>query len=226
MNMVFVSYSHEDENAVTRLRDELRESGLQVWDAGGRLAPGEDTLKIFENIGNSRYFVLILSEASGRSEWVRKETDCALNRQIKYGKPTLIPVQIDFADLPIDMSTAISNLRMVDLRSHNYSRGLEELRACLAGVEGIPKSRPVRFRAFIESLMILDNEVWMKVDTLSTLGVEVYRRNRAEEKDDEIREFWQAQRGDWRRELQGILNSAKLQPTEVSRIMAEWDALR
>lgn len=71
---VFLSYSDADRDFARQLASQLSKRGLQVWDPGDQLFPGDNwPLKIGEALQESRAMVVLLSPDSMKSEWVRSE---------------------------------------------------------------------------------------------------------------------------------------------------------
>lgn len=94
----FISYSHKDEAFAERLHGRLRDAKLRVWYAPEEMKGGQ---KIHEQIETAiRMYdklLLVLSEASLQSEWVKTEIRNARRQEKKTGKQKLFPVRlVDF----------------------------------------------------------------------------------------------------------------------------------
>ena len=94
----FISYSHKDEEFVKRLHSRLQEEHLRVWFAPEDLKAGR---KIHEEIDQAiRIYdrlLIVLSEASMASEWVKTEIANARQKEIDTGKRVLFPIRlVDF----------------------------------------------------------------------------------------------------------------------------------
>lgn len=71
---VFVSFAKEDEVQVRRIYDAIRACGLRPFWAGSLRPACEEFPKQLEDaLTGSQHFLLYCSEASAKSEWVRKE---------------------------------------------------------------------------------------------------------------------------------------------------------
>jgi hypothetical protein len=97
---VFISYAHEDEAAVLRLKGGLEAHGLDVWFDRRRLDAGDAwDLKIRRNINACSLFLPVVSANTERRTegYFRKEWRWAEERAqgIAEGVPFLIPVAID-----------------------------------------------------------------------------------------------------------------------------------
>ena len=106
---IFISYAHEDIDAVRRLKSALDAAGLVVWFDIDRLAGGDSfDLKIHDHIRRCSLFLPVLSQhTEARIEgFFRREWRYALDRDmdIDPGVPFIVPVTIDgtreFATLP------------------------------------------------------------------------------------------------------------------------------
>lgn len=91
----FISYSHKDEEFAKRLFSRLRDEKLRVWYAPEDMKLGQ---KIHEQIESAirvhDKLLLVLSEASMNSEWVKTEIAHARQREVKEGKRVLFPISL------------------------------------------------------------------------------------------------------------------------------------
>ena len=97
---VFISYAHEDLQAVTRLRRGLEQAGLTVWFDVARLEAGDDfDCKIRRNIARCSYFIPIVSASTElrREGYFRREWNYAIDRSRNMADEALfiVPVTID-----------------------------------------------------------------------------------------------------------------------------------
>jgi TIR domain-containing protein/SIR2-like protein len=100
---VFISYAHEDQEAVRKLRQGLEARGLSVWYDKDRLGGG-DTYdeKIHHNINACGIFVAVLSRAADKrvkDAYFRREWRWALDRDTRYAQNVrfIVPVIVDGA---------------------------------------------------------------------------------------------------------------------------------
>jgi hypothetical protein len=90
MSDVFVSYASADREAAFRIVDHLEGQGIRCWVAPRDVSPGmEYGEAIIEAIGGARALVLVLSDHSNESTFVRKEVERAVSKT----KP-VFPVRI------------------------------------------------------------------------------------------------------------------------------------
>ena len=86
---VFISYKSDERGIAGMLAASLEKYGFNVW-WDGKLKPGDDYQRtIRERLHAAKAAVVIWSEKSAQSEWVRAEAEEARS------KSTLIPVRID-----------------------------------------------------------------------------------------------------------------------------------
>lgn len=80
MNKVFISYSSKEYEIADSFRKAFTERGIKCWMAPESIPIGSNyAVEIPKAIENADIFVLILSENSQNSVWVRKEIDLAVN---------------------------------------------------------------------------------------------------------------------------------------------------
>jgi hypothetical protein len=91
----FISSSHKDEELTQRLYSRMREEHLRVWYAPADMKAGE---KIHEQVDRAilRFdkLLLVLSENSMGSEWVKTEIYKARQREIKENHRKLFPIRL------------------------------------------------------------------------------------------------------------------------------------
>jgi hypothetical protein len=118
---VFLSYSHKDVDIMRRIRDDLRSSGLIVWN-DENLVPGTHSWKkAIENaIENTANLIVVLSPAAKLSEWIERELEYAT----ACGIP-VIPVLAN-GDERNAVPFELINVQRVDIRA-NYDAGIQQL---------------------------------------------------------------------------------------------------
>jgi hypothetical protein len=146
---VFISYSHQDEPFAKRLHDALQGKGVRCWYAPEDIQGGR---KIHEQIdeavqGYDR-LLLIVSDHSMQSEWVKTEIANARRREVQENRRLLFPIRlVDFevirnwtcfdADTGKDSAREIreyfipdfSNWQDHDSFEHAFDRLLRDLKA-------------------------------------------------------------------------------------------------
>jgi hypothetical protein len=91
----FISYSHKDEEFAKRLYSRMRDEHLRVWFApedrkGGHKLHDqiEEAIRVYEKL------LLVLSENSMNSEWVKTEIYHARQREVEEKKQVLFPIRL------------------------------------------------------------------------------------------------------------------------------------
>jgi hypothetical protein len=132
---VFLSYSHEDAELATEVAGRLRASGLLIWIDQMEMRAGDSLIeKIATAIREMEFLVALVTPASIRSSWCKKELSLALTDGLGREGVKVVPVQVgdvpipatltDTYCLPLDPSnveSAIENL-VADIRSHHEER--------------------------------------------------------------------------------------------------------
>lgn len=118
----FISYSHNDMQFVDRLCDDLDEHEVKYWRDKKGILPGEylDT-KIEEALQTCTHFLVVISNASTKSTYVRDEIAYAQDRS-KH----IAPLIIEKCDIPL----SLYRRKWIDFS--DYQRGLTELLTWLA----------------------------------------------------------------------------------------------
>ena len=101
----FLSHAHADKAAVDRLYAWLSDvAGVQVWYDALNMPPGSEISSFLPAaILGSRACILILSESSIRSGWVKKEHGVAEKHQTTFPAFRILPVRIDDVDDPLGL---------------------------------------------------------------------------------------------------------------------------
>jgi hypothetical protein len=96
MKEIFLSYSRRDSSTVQALAAALEEKGVSVWIDRSGIEEGDayDT-QIEEAIARTRVVIVVWSQHSVRSHWVRAEAAYALNNH------KLMPIAIDNTEPPL-----------------------------------------------------------------------------------------------------------------------------
>lgn len=91
----FISYSHKDEEFAKKLNTKLREEGIRVWFAPEDILPGRKIHdEVSQAISSFDKLLLVLSESSMNSEWVKTEIRKARRREVEEGRQVLFPVAL------------------------------------------------------------------------------------------------------------------------------------
>jgi hypothetical protein len=98
----FISYSAHDRVFAEQIHNDLQEVGIRCWLDSKDLKIGDNIeVQINRLIQVTDKVLLILSEASVNSAWVRHEIDVALSKETEGNKTILFPIRIDDAVMKV-----------------------------------------------------------------------------------------------------------------------------
>jgi len=91
---IFLCHATEDKPFVRRIRHSLEKHGVnKVWVDEGEILIGDSLLrKIESGIAKAKYFGIVLSPTSVASNWVKKELEIAMNREIESDQVVVLPL--------------------------------------------------------------------------------------------------------------------------------------
>lgn len=122
---VFISHASADKSFVDRLVADLATRSIPVWYDKLDLRIGESVPgKINEGLAGAKHFLIVLSNSSVNSSWVREELNAALMKQVAQGGTFVLPVLLEDCEIP----PLLAHRRYADFRSE-YSTALNELLA-------------------------------------------------------------------------------------------------
>src|SRR5215470_58139 len=98
----FLSHSHEDKEIAQQLAEALRRAGVDVWLDKWEIKPGDSIVrKIFEEgLKDCTLFLILLSQASIQSPWVKHELDAAIVQRLD-GVTRVVPVVLEPCEIPV-----------------------------------------------------------------------------------------------------------------------------
>jgi len=109
MKKVFISYSSAEYEHASKYRQAFTEKGIHCWMAPESIPVGSNyAIEIPKAIQDAQVFVLILSENSQNSKWVRKEIDLAVNLN-----KAIFPVRISNGQLISPFSFYLADVQMI-----------------------------------------------------------------------------------------------------------------
>jgi uncharacterized protein YjbI with pentapeptide repeats len=104
----FISYSTMDEDFAKRLHADLQNEGVRCWFAPKDIRIGDELLEtIYEAIRLRDKVLLILSEHSITSRWVKDEITKAFDEESRRGQTVLFPVRLDDAVMETNEAWAV-----------------------------------------------------------------------------------------------------------------------
>lgn len=112
--MVFISYSSKEYATALQIRSALETNHIECWMAPESIPAGSDYAdEIQAAIENCEAFLLVLSAASQRSKWVRKELDKALD----FDK-VVLPIHIDESDMVRAFDYRLTDVQRIEAFGH------------------------------------------------------------------------------------------------------------
>jgi len=137
----FLSYSSKDKALAERLARDLTLSGVDVWYAEWKIAPGDSLRrKIDSGIEAASHFLVLLTPNSLKSEWVQTELDAGMVRRIS-GHCKLIPIVHEIRDE--EVPATLAGVLWVRLEQTGYAKGVRKLLDACHGVSDRPAIGPV-----------------------------------------------------------------------------------
>jgi hypothetical protein len=128
MAEVFVSYSHQDHEFVSRLSLDLEDRGADVWiDRIDIHAGTQWRQSIADGIRDCTVYLLVVSPESLASEWAVRE----LRLAIEHDRP-VIPLLYRRARIPEHLRAELESYQYLSFRQGSYAQNLDRLVAELA----------------------------------------------------------------------------------------------
>lgn len=123
MIRIFLSYTSADEAFVDRLSTDLGSYSVNIFYAKWNIKVGDSIVdKINQGLSSHDNLVVILSRASVRSKWVKRELNSSLMRQLKDRAIRILPVLMEECDIP----PLLADIKYADFRL-DYNKGFTSL---------------------------------------------------------------------------------------------------
>ncbi len=120
---LFLAHSSVDKTFVRRLAIDAAVRGVPVWFDEWEIKVGDSIIdKISAGISGAGWLGVVLSTPSVQSEWVRRELNAGLMRELELKSVFVLPIRIDDSEIPV----LLRDKRYADFR-RGYECGLEEL---------------------------------------------------------------------------------------------------
>lgn len=131
----FISYSSKDQDFAERLYADLQNHNVRCWYAPEDLKIGDEFRTcIDESIRLHDKLLLVLSQHSVMSHWVKKEVETAFEKEHRHNKSVLFPIMLDDTVMRTTQAWAadISRTRHIGDFTHwkehdAYQKGLQRL---------------------------------------------------------------------------------------------------
>lgn len=134
---IFISYSHTDKEFVDRLAAHMVKRNAQVWIDTWELNVGDSIIqRVQDAITESDALLVVLSEASVKSEWCKKELNSGLIRELDEKRVVVLPVVINNCDIPLFLREKMH----ADLRV-DFDQGLNAIMDAIAKVSNPNQGR-------------------------------------------------------------------------------------
>jgi len=114
---IFISYSTKDTSIANKVVEYVEAHGHLCWIAPRNITPGKDYTDLLNDaLKGCSALILIVSEASIRSQWVKKE----LTTAVSYNKK-IIPFKIQNVVLDGGLEFMLNNVQWIDASSNSSS---------------------------------------------------------------------------------------------------------
>jgi hypothetical protein len=133
---VFISHSSSDKRFVNELASILRNNNIQVWYDEWEILVGDSIVeKVFSGLESSDTLLIVLSQNSIDSKWVREELNSAVMRRLSINNIRLMPVLIETCDIP----SPLKHIKYADFRTDG-KKALDEILDVLSPSEKLWQS--------------------------------------------------------------------------------------
>ncbi|MCZ2127812.1 MAG: TIR domain-containing protein [Anaerolineales bacterium] len=128
MKTVFISYSSKDREFVHKLALDLREMGVGIWFDQWEIKTGDSIIdKISSGLSENDFLAVVLTPNSVASEWVKRELNSALSKEIYERKVNVLPILYKDCIIPV----LLRDKQYANF-TKSYDNGLKELLAAIA----------------------------------------------------------------------------------------------
>lgn len=151
---VFISYSDADFERANDLYHRLVGRGFDAWIAPAHLSGGARLSSIHDQLAACEAFLVLISQVSAGSNWVKHEISTAIALNLECGKPRIVPVFLDAVQRPPELSDFVS----CDLAHGDYDQAVERVVASIMGEEMPDPRLTGQFQRYLLSLATLDDK--------------------------------------------------------------------
>jgi len=149
MTSIFLCHSSKDKFFVRELAAKLRDVGVRVWLDEAEIKIGDSlTQKIGQAIDEMDYFGVVLSRHSIASEWVQRELQVAMQRELKERRVIVLPLLLEPVELPAFLRDKLyADFTTPERFNETFPKLLEALGVEMAKVlPPTPEERPREIR--------------------------------------------------------------------------------
>jgi hypothetical protein len=150
---VFLSYASSDKQSAKVIAKALLDGGISTWLDEWEIRVGDSFIQKIETAATSAdYVLLLLSPAAVGSDWVEKEINLGLSKELSERAIRLIPVMVADCEIP----SALRDRQWLDLRANKRQAGLRMLVEQLSIAPSIrfEKLTPQVFERLVGDLLI------------------------------------------------------------------------
>jgi len=99
--VAFISHSSKDKSLIRQLASDLKANGVDVWLDEREILIGDSIAeKIGQGLAESDYFIIAVSVHSAQSEWVKRELNNAIVKEIEKRKTIIFPIKLNDVQMP------------------------------------------------------------------------------------------------------------------------------
>lgn len=121
---IFLSHSSKDVETAIKIAEGLRAMDYEVWYADWAIGPSDSIVeKIYEALAKINTLIVLLSENSAQSKWVKHELNTALMKQLSGQAVAVLPILIEDCEI----SDTLQTYKYIDMRPKNFKKGFIEL---------------------------------------------------------------------------------------------------
>ncbi len=143
---IFISYSHADKTIVDKLAAHMVKRNAQVWVDTWELNVGDSIVqRVQDAITGSDALLVILSKASVKSEWCKKELNSGLMRELDEKRVVVLPVLVEDCEIPLFLREKM----YADLRE-NFDQGLNSIMDAVAKVSNPNQGRLEEIDGYVD----------------------------------------------------------------------------
>lgn len=167
---VFISYSHDDKAVAVALHEQLQQRGLQAWIDERELRVGDSIIeRVATAVADADFFLALVSPASIKSKWCRKELHLAITGELGREGVTVVPVRIGGVQMP----DTLKDVLYLDLEPGDVEAAAERLTADLLSHAADRADGPLEARdtAEAEDAGIPRNDAENEEEPIRIIGV-------------------------------------------------------
>ncbi len=129
MSDIFISYARSDREKIRLLAETLQQEGLSIW-WDPEIPPGKSFDEVIEDaIDKANCIIVLWSESSVRSDWVKTEAAEGKRRNI------LIPIMLNEVKIPLEFRR-IQTANLMNWKGERTSREYQKMLSAIQNILG------------------------------------------------------------------------------------------